>query len=678
MDNFKECVVRIALLSAALALALCGGSVWAQDAAGIPLQILVSGVSPAHGVATPASHATVERIVDTEYRAALVAAGHPPALTPAQLQIVAENVTRALHKAGFAHARAFLSNQMLAFNVPNSAAVSVSALASASPQHAVTPPAPLAPNVVPPMSVRDERVARTDLIAVRGFHVEGVGNHADAGITPTSIQTLADTLYTKLGGTAEQPVKLSFLQLQGVADAITNRYRKAGFIVATAFLPAQTLGSSKIVDIKVLEGRIGRVIVEGAKRYRPWVIAAPAERLKGHALRKSDVDSALLYDRDLPGVSVAATFEPGAQVGQTNLLLIAHEAPHPYTFTVGADNYGTSITGRYRALLGATWNSPLGIGDRLAANIDYALDPSQNVYGSLLYTVPTVIVPGLNGVVGATRSTLQINTGPFSALHISGPTSSYFGGVNWKFVNDEDLKLQASLQLIHEQAKISSLGVLLSDEQFNVLDLGFGMNQTDRRFHGVNLLQVDLRQSVSGHSLQPDLISPNHANKFTIGRLSYTRLQFLPDNQQLYFKLVGQYTHYALPPLEQFSIGGPYSVRAYPIATALTDSGFYTSLEYHVAAPGFGNLTSPFYGQPWRSLLELETFVDYARGYPSAGDRLGNPAVVTYKGIGAGVVFRLPRFHGLEFHLDYSVPVDEQSASGLNGYQIYSGLGMKF
>src|SRR3546814_3117420 len=77
----------------------------------------------------------------------------------------------------------------------------------------------------------------------------------------------------------------------------------------------------------------------------------------------------------------------------------------------------------------------------------------------------------------------------------------------------------------------------------------------------------------------------------------------------------------ALIPLEQFALGGPDSTRAYPIADALRDRGYYTSLEYHVDAPGFGDKVSPFYGRPWRELLEFQVFVDYAKGYSAGANK---------------------------------------------------------
>ena len=672
--------MRIACMAAALALALGGGEAWAQGSASVPTQnILVSGV--------PASAPAIQKIVDGEYQKAIAAAGHATALDHAQMQALADRITAALKKAGYADAHAYLADQVVAYSLPGTGAnaagagtvAATSAVASTSAPSTATLASAASPSgVVPPVKERDTGAASTQQIAVRGFRVDGVGDHPKAGITYDSIQALANAQYRQLGGSAGQPVMLTFTQMQAVADKITERYRKAGFIVADAFLPAQTVGNDQMVQIQILEGRVGRIIVKGNKRYYASVIAAPAEQLKGTALQKSEVDSALLYVRDLPGVSVASTFQPGQQTGDSDLIMVAHEAPRPYVITLGANNYGTDLTGRYRAQAGITWNSPLGIGDSLAANADYALDPNQNAYGSLIYNAPLVVVPGLDAVVGGTRSELQINSSTFASLDVRGPSTTYFAGTDWKFLNTDDLKMMASLHFIREQSQLNTKGTQLSDEKFDLAELAYALNHTDRRFHGVDLLQVSVRKSINDQSVEPDLVSPDHAHDFTIAKVSYTRLQFLTQSQRLYFKFNGQYTSDALAPLEQFVIGGPDSVRAYPIADALMDRGYYTSVEYHVDAPGFGNVASPFYDRPWRELLELETFLDYARGFAAGADLHNNTPPLSYSGYGAGFIFRIPGFHHFEFHLDGALPLGSVQASDGHGYHVYGRFGFTF
>ena len=181
--------MRRVCLAAALALILGTGEAWAQAASGSPPpQILVSGV-PAN--AGPAAQSTVQDIIDRAYQQAMAAAGKGGALSTAQLQALAARITATLHKAGFTDAHAYLPEQVVAYtmHVPGVANV---AAAPVQVQPAVIPPPPPPDRLVPPLRDRDSGAAQTQQIVVSGFRVDGVGQHKKAGITPASIQALAD------------------------------------------------------------------------------------------------------------------------------------------------------------------------------------------------------------------------------------------------------------------------------------------------------------------------------------------------------------------------------------------------------------------------------------------------------------------------------------------------------
>lgn len=561
-------------------------------------------------------------------------------------------------------------------------AAAVSAWLAAAPVHAQAPPAetdagPAATGVgatLPPLKDRDNEAVT---LQVRGFRVRDVGEHPRQGITPATVQALADAQFQALAQ-GQPAVALRFDQLQAVADAITRAYRLSGFIVSTAYLPAQTPGPEQLVEIRVLEGRIGEVEVKGASRYRAGTLAAPLRQLQGQPLRKQDVDGALLYVRDLPGVSVSSVLQPGKREGETDVLLVASEAPRPYTVSLGGNNYGTELTGRYRAQLGLAWNSPLGLGDVLSANYAYSLDPRQSRIGALSYALPVPAVPGLGGVIGASRSELEVRNGVFAALGLKGPTSVVYAGSDWKFVNRENLQWQASLRYLRERSQLSAAGIRLSDQKFDVVELGTALRRTDLRWRGIDLLQLSLRQSLKDRSATPDLVSPQHDSHFTIARLGYTRMQYLSRTQRLYLKLNGQYSDDALTPMEQFAVGGPDSVRAYPVSDALGDRGYYAALEYHVDAPGFADAASPFNGRPWREVLELDVFADHARVYPAGGNRMLAQAVETFDGIGAGVTVRVPQFKNFELRLSAAKPTGGRDASDGRDVRFYSRFGFTF
>ncbi|MFC4729763.1 ShlB/FhaC/HecB family hemolysin secretion/activation protein [Coralloluteibacterium thermophilus] len=522
-------------------------------------------------------------------------------------------------------------------------------------------------------SVAERGYVADPTIEVRGFRVLQVGEHPDSGITAETMQALADARFAALAG-GQPRATLSFDQLQEVAAAITAAYRDAGFIVSTAYLPEQTVEDG-IVEIHVLEGRVGRVVVQGAGRYRPGTIAAPLERLQGRILSERELKDALLYARDLPGVSVSSVLQPGEAVGETDIVVVAREADRPVTVSVGANNYGTDLTGRYRAQLGLAWTSPLGIGDAFNLSYAHAFDPSQSRLGALSYSVPVRPGSGVSGILGYSRSELQVRSGSFGALGITGPTSIAYAGGDWKFVNRDDLQMQTSLRYIRERSRLSALGFALSDQEFDVVEAGFTLRRIDTRWRGVDLLQTSLRRAVQDRSLDPDLITPERESDFLVARASYARMQYLSRTQRLLLRLGGQYSRDPLVPMEQFSVGGPDSVRAFGVSEGLGDRGYHAAFEYHVDAPGFAGKTSPFGGRPWRELLEFELFVDHARVLPAAGVR-GD--ALTLQGAGAGLTFRLPDAYGFEFRLAAATPVGGTRSPDGDDLRVWARLGMTF
>ncbi|WDS37798.1 ShlB/FhaC/HecB family hemolysin secretion/activation protein [Pseudoxanthomonas sp.] len=529
---------------------------------------------------------------------------------------------------------------------------------------------------VPALAQRDQ--APATLLAVRGFAVEGVGPHSGGDITQAGVQKIADAKFEALAE-GHSEARLRFDQLQAVANAVTAAYRKAGYVVATAIIPVQTIGADRIVRLQVIEGRIGKVIVQGTTHYDPDVIAAALNRLQGRALRAQEVSSAMLYAHDLPGVSVSSILQPGQNDGETDLVLTAQEEKHPVSFDLGVNNYGTELTGKYRALAGVTWDNPIGRGDRLAASFAYAFEPESTRQGALSYSVPISPVPGLSFLAGYSRSELQVNTGLFSVLGIQGPSSNTYVGADWKFVNTSTLQMQGSFRYLRERSQLSALGEVLSDLQFDAAELGFAMRRTDVRWRGVDLLTLSVRQAVDDQSRRPDDLYPDHDSRFLVMRASYSRLQYLAPTQRLVLRVSGQYTRDALTPMEQFALGGPDNVRAYPLADALGDRAWAGSLEYHVDAPGFADRTSPFNGRPWRDLLEFSVFADHGQADPvGANDTSAHPSV-RFGGVGVGASFRLPQTHNLQLDLTASVPTTSTDASdGKDGVRVYARFGMTF
>ena len=513
-------------------------------------------------------------------------------------------------------------------------------------------------------------------VQVARIHVEGVGEHPGNGIDPHRIQAVVDQALREISPTL--PASLSFPQIEQISSRITQAYRDAGFLVSVAYIPPQQMDDSHTLMLKVMEGRVGRVLVQGSRRYRDDQLSASSLGLIGRPLRRPELERALLYARDLPGVSVSSVLQPGLEPGDTDIILVAEDSAHPYEITAGLSNHGTDSTGKYRAELGVSAFNALGAGDVLAASLGYGLDPADSWQAALSLSIPSSRIDGLSATAGVSRSEMEINNGPLAAMQLTGPTTLFYAGSDWKFIQRSNLQVQASARWVHEQSTLDAMGMELSRHTFDVIDAGLSLRHTDQRWRGINLAQLSVRKSINDESPALNWLYPSHTAYFWIVRAQLARLQALPGNQRLLLRGSAQFTDDALTPLEQFSIGGPTSVRAYPLSSALDDRGVQATFEYQLSAPGFADTPSPFDGRRWGDLFEVSLFYDWGRSSPAAANRRLGALPVTLEGAGLGIGLRLPWKPELRLDMSAAKPTGSYIGSDQRSTQYWARISSTF
>ena len=144
---------------------------------------------------------------------------------------------------------------------------------------------------------------------------------------------------------------------------------------------------------------------------------------------------------------------------------------------------------------------------------------------------------------------------------------------------------------------------------------------------------------------------------FTKLNFSYNRLQHINNLQSVLYRFDSQFTSDLLTSLEQFSLGGPNTVRAFPVAEALVDKALFVSVEWIARA-------SPDIPQTWLNKLQLSVFFDYASG--KTVDPLVNElSSLTLAGI--GVSAQVEPFNNMIARIDLSLadfgetPSDKQT-----------------
>ena len=530
------------------------------------------------------------------------------------------------------------------------------------------PPSSRGGREIPPVMDRPFDPESGNRILVKGFVVDGVTPNFELDLTRENVQAAADAAFMKESGGAPE-ARMTVGHMVRVADAVTTFYRGKGYIVARAFLPVQTVGPDSIVHIQVLEGKITEVAVENAKKYDPNVLKKPSAGLVGTVPTRDTVESALLYTQDYPGVRLFGTFRPGANQGETRLILQVLEEDS-FGFQFGADNYGTELTGLYRGRLDFLWKNPVGWGDQLNASVLQSVNPENTTFYSLGYRVP-VGPRGMQVFAEASENAFRVDQEPFDQLKLDGTITSYKAGVDWKYSRGRFANARAALSYGTKASELTALDALtVTDDSFNIIELESAIDRIDIRFKGVDQITAKIRQGQGGDFGA----NSRYEETFTIYEGRYTRAQVLTDTQTLVLRLRGQTTDKSISPLEQFSLAGPDAVRAYPVGQLLRHVGQFASLEYQVQAPGFARAPGPFSRQ-WGDLLQFSLFADYAHGR-GAKDNQDQQEDVEISGYGAGVRFGVPG--SFQLLLEYATPLGSIEASDDKDSRVYGNLSYSF
>ncbi|NCF29717.1 MAG: hypothetical protein GWP69_20240 [Gammaproteobacteria bacterium] len=456
------------------------------------------------------------------------------------------------------------------------------------------------------------------------------------------IQGLREQRFRRLAG-------MTIGQIQEVAAAVTEHYRSAGFILAQAIIPAQEVDDG-VVIVEVIEGKLGAVVFQGNEMYRDAVLAAPFEDLIDTPVTGAGIESAILTVSDYPGISVFGVFQPGTEVGETDLVIRTQEEQR-WQASLRADNYGTQFTGQYRVFADLQINNPTGAGDRFYAAILRQFNPTNARFWQLEYERP-VGPPGMSIGVSAQRN-------PFD---VAGSTPGLAGESEiFRIFGRQSLirSRQKNVSSVVTWRRSNAVTTLFTEPQFedvlSVLEVEVDFDSIDSRARGLNLgalgFTFGLGDLLGGHGaneVAQQSVPPSRrgasgefaSNDFFKTYGSYSRLQRIAEDISLLLRTEGQWSPSLLTSLEQFNIGGPASVRAYPVADALFDSGVFGSLELTINAPGFSQVPA-FGGLTWGQVLRVSFFSDFAYGHTNDA-LVSERANASFYGYGTGLAFGIP------------------------------------
>lgn len=394
---------------------------------------------------------------------------------------------------------------------------------------------------------------------------------------------------------------VTFEDLQNACDAIAELYRKKGYTVQ-AILPPQKIANG-VVKILITEAKLGKVTVDmpqGPTRFgkeRAAEYITYSNRM-GDPLNMQNLERAIIILNETPGVLASSQLEQGEKDGEVDVRLQLTQ-PNILQGRVEANNYGSRTTGANQGVFALTLNNPAGYGDSISLN-GIASEGSQYVQGA--YSLP-VSPNGLRlGLAGTYLNYKNVSNYAYNG----GTGDAWTTGLStaYPLVRSQGANLNGTVNydIKSYNNRNTVTNTLTSAYNINNLSAGLSGNFIDGLGYGaINTGSVTL---VLGHldilginqsayqgasnnygmfyvpNTNPAIFQPITPSNFFKTTFSGSRTQELVEDGKtnLYTAISGQFASVNLNSAEQFYLGGPYGVRAYPVAqSGGSQGGIFTA-----------------------------------------------------------------------------------------------------
>lgn len=469
-------------------------------------------------------------------------------------------------------------------------------------------------------------------------------------LLPPKVQA---TLESYLG----EPLSLNSLNAM-VREAIVS-YRDSDIPVVDVLVPEQEV-SSGTLQLVVIEGRLGEVLVEGNEYTSKSYLRSQIRTAPGDVITESDLMEDIAWINKNPFRRVDLIYSPGIDYGTTDLILKTQDV-RPITGYIAYENSGTEVLGEDRLLAGLNWAGPLFFNNDTIFSYQYSEGLGEaSIVGHS--GVMNALLPWRHSLtlLGAhVRSDLAIDvdgerletggTNKQGSLRYAIPLPTV-GRITQEFEIGYDFKSSNS------NLFFNTLEVFDSTSEISQFSLGYNITERDK--WGTTNVDTEL-------VLSPGEMTSNNTNSifqeqraladadYVYFRGAIDRNTPLKDDWKLITRAQGQVSNSNLLASETLGGGGYDTVRGFEQRVVRGDNGFLGSVELRTPPISMAQLTG-FYNA--RDALVGLVFADY--GYLTNVDKLpdepGNFSLGSY---GLGMRYQLD--DNLTVRVDYGFQVAE-------------------
>ncbi len=367
--------------------------------------------------------------------------------------------------------------------------------------------------------------------------------------------------------------KVTLKDLSLLTEAIADRYRDAGYMTTQVYLPPQSIENG-VVRVAIVEGTIGKIILNGNKYFRARVIRDQLEFEPGELLSIPNLENNLNnVNRNQP-YRLKAVLSRGEETGQTDVTLDVLET-QPWQVTATYDNQGRPFIGMFRHGIEVSNDSLLGLGDRLSVRW---MGATGTQVAALSYNLP-VHKSGTTLGYGFSFGYVDVDLERREQPRIEGYAQNHSIILTQPLNKSRSLTWDGSMNFREILTNVDHQRVSL--DSIRSLTTGITYSRYDRWGRTFMRLQTDFGA---------DWLGANRA--FWKANAFLTRLVVLPKNNLVILRSAAQFSPDALPSAETFQIGGEYSVRGYTEGLMTGDQGYNFSAEWRWPIPGLRLLSA--------------------------------------------------------------------------------------
>ena len=464
-----------------------------------------------------------------------------------------------------------------------------------------------------------------------------------------------------------------FADIQRALEALEQAYRDRGYGVAQVILPEQDI-TRGIVQFRVLQPRVGRVTVEGNSHFDAGNIRRSLPSVKeGETPNSREIARNLQLTAEHPVKQTNVLLRSGASEDQVDVnVKIVDEKP--WRGFVTLDNTGTSETGKFRLGVGMQHSNLWNRDHALTAT--YITSPGHwddvTIFG-LGYRIPFY---HLNSSLELIAGYSDVASGAVPGLfNVSG--SGTIAGVRWSYIlpkwGEMEQKLTAGLDYrAFKNEAVDAAGTLITPD-ITVRPASLTYSALRRMTAGEFSFNVGLAANIpganDGEAADFEAARPGANASYSILRYGMNYVRQFQNEWQMRLGLNGQYTGDSLVSGEQFGLGGPDSVRGYPLRDVAGDRGYSGQAELYT--PDLG--TRMGMGDDYK--LRFLGFYDWG----SVSYNNASPTTVRSDSIAsAGVGLRLTYRKLLSLRLDFAQVLQETASRDSNSQRITGSLALVF